>query len=189
MNAAQKIALGYDDYLALEARTGEKHEYLEGEAWAMAGGTPPHAQLSARIVMELGILVRGGSCGVYSSDLKLRVLATGLTTYADAVVVCGPIERAPMDRNAVTNPRVIVEVLSDSTEAWDRGGKFAHYRRVPSLQAYVLVSQREARIEVYSRDGKRWTLAESGEGERVELPSLDGGLSVSAVYDGVSLGE
>ncbi len=189
MTALRRVKLNYDEYLDLEARTGEKHEYLDGEAWAMAGGTPAHADLSLSVGAELRGLVRGGRCRAFSSDLKLRVLATGLSTYADAVVVCGPVETAAGEITVVTNPTVIVEVLSDSTESYDRGAKFAHYRRMPSLRAYVLVSQHEQRIEVFNRDGAKWTFTEGLEGASVPLPCLDGELSVAAVYAGVTLAE
>ena len=118
-----------------------------------------------------------------SSDARVRVLATGLTTYPDVTVVCGSMEGAPEDPEAVANPVLLVEVLSDSTEAYDRGAKAAHFRRIPSLQEYVFVSQGETRIEVFRRTGAtRWELTEGRGGERVELASLGVSLEVGAVF-------
>lgn len=187
MSAGHRQKLSHDEYLALEQRTGVKHEFFGGEAWAMAGGTPAHAELAFTVGVALRALIGDGRCRVYSSDLKLRVVATGLDTYADAVVVCGPRETAPDDPNAVTNPTVIVEVLSDSTERYDRGVKFESYRQIPTLRAYVLVSQWERRIEVLTRDGENWLYTQSVEGGTVPLASLGGAIPVDAVYDGVEL--
>ena len=159
---------------------------LNGEIFAMTGGTPEHADLAASVIRELGIQLRGRSCRVYTSDLRIRVLATGLGTYPDASVVCGPLERDPADKNTVVNPVVLIEVLSDSTERYDRGEKFAHYRRIPSLQEYVLVSQLEHRIEVFRRNGDgTWTWSEALEPGSAKLSSISCELSVEAIYAGV----
>jgi Uma2 family endonuclease len=113
----------------------------------------------------------------------IRVLATNLATYPDLSVVCGRIERDPEDANVVINPIVLIEVLSDSTEAYDRGEKFAHYRRIPSLREYVLVSQHQPRIEVFRRnDDGSWTLYEAATSERAKLASIGCELSVDEVY-------
>lgn len=178
----------YQEYLDLEERSLEKHEFIDGEILAMAGGTVAHAVLSARMSGALSTLERGRGCTTASSDLRLYVPATGLTTYADASVVRGPHERAEHDRNAVCNPRVIVEVLSPKTEAYDRGEKFAHYRQLPSLQDYVLVSTRQVLVEVYHRaeDGS-WSLRATGPGERFHVPSLEGSFPVDELYASVEL--
>ena len=113
----------------------------------------------------------------------MRILATGLSTYPDASVVCGRTETAPDDPDAMVNPVLLVEVLSDSSEAYDRGAKAAHYRRIPSLKEYMLVSQSEPLIEVYRRgEGGRWELREARPGEAIELASVDVSLQVSAIY-------
>lgn len=173
----------YAEYVAAEPTSDVRHEFLNGEVWAMAGGMPEHAALAAAIIRELGVAVRGKPCRIYTSDLRVRVLETGLSTYADVTVVCGTAETAPGDPDALVNPLLLVEVLSDSTEAYDRGAKAAHYRRIPSLQAYVLVSQAEPVIEVYRRtsDG-RWELLEARSGERIDLASLGTHLDVDAIY-------
>ncbi len=182
MSAAQKPHTKYADYLAFERTSAGKHEYLRGEIFAMAGGTPEHARLQAAFSGELRTALSGRPCNVYSSDLRLRIAATERSCYADVVVVCGPVEPAPDDADAATNPLVIVEVLSDSSEASDRGEKFAHYRRIHSLRDYVLVSQKEQRIEVYSNDGGRWFLTDATAGGAVRISSLGVSVEVDAVY-------
>ncbi|WP_437942309.1 Uma2 family endonuclease [Sorangium sp. So ce341] len=173
----------YAEYLDQERASPTKHEFLNGEIFAMAGGTPEHARLCLSVGAELRAHLRGRPCVVYSSDLRVRVQATGLSTYPDVSVVCGRLERDPEDKDAVLNPIVLIEVLSDSSEAYDRGQKFAHYRRIPSLTEYVLVSQHEPRIEVFHRneDGS-WTLREARAGEGAELQAIGCTLSVDDVY-------
>lgn len=187
-DAAEQPWVDYDTYLSIERETDRKHEWLDGRVYAMAGGTLEHGQLSVRIGSELLRLADACGCRVFSSDAKVRVLATGLATYPDASVVCGEIERDPKDRNAIVNPVVLVEVLSDGTEAYDRGEKFQHYRRVPSLRDVVFVSQHQPYVEVYSRDAAgRWVLSTAAAGERVSLTALDGVVEVDRVYAGVEL--
>ena len=172
----------YEEYLTAEAISDVRHEFLNGEVWAMAGGTPEHSALAAAVIGELRVALRGQPCRVFTSDLRIRVLETGLSTYPDVSVVCGRAETAPDDPDAITNPIALVEILSDSTEAYDRGAKAAHYRRIISLQAYVIVSQAEPRIEVYRRaDAGRWELTEARAGERAEIAPLAIALDVSMV--------
>lgn len=173
----------YAEYLAAEATSGVRHEFLNGEVWAMAGGTPEHAALAAALIGELGAALRGKPCRVYTSDLRVRVLATGLSTYPDVSVVCGSLETVAEDPDAITNPVLLAEVPSDTTEAYDRGAKAAHYRRLASLHEYVLVSQAEQLVEVYRRtEAGRWELLEGRPGDRIELRSLGIGLDVAAIY-------
>ena len=173
----------YAEYLAAEAVSEVRHEYLNGEVWAMAGGTPEHAALALAVGSELRQALRGKPCRAYSADLRVRIVDTGLSTYPDVSVVCGQLETAPDDKDAVTNPIVLVEVLSESTEGYDRGAKAAHYRRIPSLREYVLVSQAEPRIEVHRRaESGRWELLEARPGETIELVSLGARLDVAAIY-------
>jgi len=173
----------YVEYLAAETRSEVRHEFLNGDVWEMAGGTPEHGALAAAMIGELRAALRGKPCRVFTSDVRVRVVSTGLSTYPDVAVVCGALETAAEDPDAITNPIVLGEVLSDSTEAYDRGAKAAHYRQIPSLQEYVLVSQDEARIEVYRRTAAgRWELREARRDDAVELASLGARLDVSAVY-------
>lgn len=180
---ATETRMEYGEYLALEERSGIKHEYLRGEVLAMAGGTPEHAALASAMTVALGTALRGRPCRLFSSDLRIRVAETDLTTYADVAVVCGRLEVAPDDRNAATNPVVIVEVLSDSTEAYDRGAKFAHYRHLPSLREYVLVAQDARRVEVYRRnESGRFELYEFAGGQTFELASIGVSVGVDELY-------
>lgn len=179
---ARKLTYTFAEYLALEAKSETKHEYINGEVFAMAGGTPGHAALAAAVIRLLGTALLGRPCRVYTSDLRIRVLATGLATYPDVSIVCRPFEHDPEDENTAINPVVIAEVLSDSTEAYDRGEKFAHYRRIPSLRDYLLVLQREAQIEHYRRnEDDTWTLREVRAPGAVRL-SIGCDLSVQDVY-------
>ncbi len=149
----------------------------------MAGGTPEHTALAAAVVGILFGQLRGGRCRAHDADLRVRVLATGLATYPDVTVVCGPRERDPHDENAVTNPMVIVEVLSRSTEEYDRGDKFEHYKQVPSLRQYVLVAQSERAIEVWTRDGSEWTRAVCREGDAANLESIEARIDGRELYE------
>jgi len=184
---AAPAGLSYDAYLALERDTGQRYEWLDGRVYAMAGGSLPHGALSAAMLAELRTLALLRGCVVFSSDTKVRVEATGLSTYPDGSVVCGPAQTSPRDRNAMTNPVVLVEVLSASTERYDRGEKWAHYRRIPGLQHFLLVSQHDKHIELYTRTGDHWTLRDAVEGESLYLAALDGTLSVDRVYAGITL--
>ncbi len=149
----------------------------------MAGGSREHGRLASALTIAIGSALRGRPCAIYSSDVRVHVAATQRTTYPDLTIVCGPVEPAPDDAEAITNPTILVEVLSDSTEAGDRGEKFAHYRHLDSLREYVLVSHKEPRIEVFRReqDG-RWRLDDFGPGQTAELQSIDVRVSVDDIY-------
>lgn len=181
--ATLETAMTYEEYLALEERSQTKHEYLRGEMIAMAGGTPEHAALAMAFGAALTVALRGKPCRVYSSDLRIRVRETDLATYPDVAVVCGRLEISPDDRSGVINPLLIVEVLSDSTERYDRGAKFAHYRHLASLREYVLVSQHEPRVEVYRRnEHRRFELFEAVAGETFELAAIGATIAVDEIY-------
>lgn len=176
----------FRDYLALEASGNVKHEYFQGEIYAMAGGTPAHAALQVAVPSLLFPQMRGGPCRAHGADLRVRVLATGLATYPDVTIVCGPRELDPEDANTVVNPTVLVEILSPSAAEYDRGGKFENYKLVPSLRHYVLVASDERKIEVWSRQPSgSWTLVTSVAGEVAELPAIGARLSVDALYDAI----
>lgn len=172
----------YAEYLELEASSEQRYEFVDGVVYAMAGGTPEHARLAAALIAELRAALSPKGCAVYTSDLKLRIEATNRTTYADVVVICGPERTSDIDRTAVVNPTVIVEVLSPSTEASDRGEKWRHYQRIDSLREYVLVSQDEPYVEVFRRDGDEWVLRTATAGQMLELPSQGVRVAVDAIY-------
>lgn len=141
----------YEEYLAFERDSDTKHEFVAGEISAMAGGNARHSALAFRIGGALYNALLPG-CTAFQSDMRLRVLATGRATYPDVSMVCGPIEFDPADprQTTITNPTLLIEVLSPTTEEVDRGDKWRDYQRIPSLQEYVLVSQ-DPRIEIYRR--------------------------------------
>ena len=171
----------FADYLALERDSETKHEFDGGEILAMAGGTARHSALAANVVTVLGT-TRPSGCTIFQSDMRIRVVATGRATYPDASMVCGPLVYDPEDaaRTTITNPTLLVEVLSVTTEKGDRGNKWMHYQRIPSLQEYVLVGQ-EPRIEIYRRmPSGTWEYLEVREGtiNLASGPKLD----VSMLY-------
>jgi Uma2 family endonuclease len=174
----------FAQYLVLEDSSNVKHEYFAGEIYGMAGGTPDHAAIAMSLGAALVESLRGRPCRVFSSDLRVRVLATGLATYPDVTVVCGPLEHDPESRTTVTNPLVVAEVLSDATEDYDRGDKLEHYRRIPSLRECVLVSHLRKEIEVWRRGVGDWVVERAGPGGSVHLESLDCDLAVDEIYRG-----
>jgi len=175
--------LTYDEYLAIERETDIRHQFLDGEVWAMAGGTLRHSAIKTNLAVVFGTVLKGKPCRPYDSDAKIRIPETGLATYPDLAIICGPLMVDGEDHNAATNPTVLVEVLSKDTEAWDRGGKFLHYRRLDSLQHTLLVSQDAARIELFTRmDDGTWRLSEHGPGQKVDLPAVGISLDVDAVF-------
>lgn len=184
MSAAAQRKVTYADYLALEAASDEKHEWWGGEIFAMAGGTTEHARLSASVGGELrDALTRAKKpCSVFSSDLRVRVEEVDRTFYPDVSVVCGKRQVSLDDVHAITNPIVLVEVLSESTERNDRGEKFKHYRMLASLEEYVLVNTETQLIEVFRRSPEGWVLTEAKPGEALLLRSLGVTLSVDAIY-------
>ncbi len=176
-HASPQPYVSFEDYLAQEAEGELKHEWLDGVVYAMAGGSVEHGRLATKMTTALTVAL-AGRCTVYSSDVMLYVRESNLATYPDGSVVCGPVDVQRVVRNArtlgeaVTNPTLIVEVLSrDSTEGYDRGEKFAHYMRIPSLAEYVLVTQGERRIEVYRRPSGRghWQGEVGQQGEAVTM--------------------
>lgn len=173
----------YRDYVELEEDSTIRHEFLDGEIVAMAGGTPEHSAMAAEVIGQLREQIHAGRCRVFSSDLGVRVLATGLATYPDASVVCGKTERDPDKPTNVTNPTVLVEVTSDSTEAYDRGQKLEHYKRIPQLGAVVIVSHREPLLETWTREADgSWSRREARAGQTADLTSAGVTLDVDAIY-------
>ncbi len=174
------------EYLALERRATYKSEYVGGHIIAMSGASRRHNLIAANISRELSSQLRGRPCESYVSDMRVRVSETGLYTYPDVVAVCGDIRFADEQTDTLLNPTVIVEVLSASTEAYDRGDKFAHYRRLASLHDYVLVSQDAVRVEHYVRQGEKWVLSEASLlTDTVSLASIQCTLVLEDIYDKV----
>lgn len=175
----------FDDYLELEASSDVKHEFLDGNAWAMAGGSPEHAAVAGNVIGLLRQALVGQRCRPFSSDLRVRVTETGLATYPDVSVICDQIELDPEDRRGHTavNPTLLVEVLSPSTEAYDRGEKLAHYKRIAALREVMLVAHDEHRVDLWRRTAEGWTQLTFHAGQAVVLESLHGiRLPVDDVY-------
>lgn len=184
------------EYYELERDATFKSDYYNGEIYpigetlAMAGGTARHSLICSNLGGELRILLKGKPCAAYESNLRLKVKATGLVTYPDVSVYCGPLEKDGDDRIAETyvNPTAVFEVLSRSTEAYDRGFKSHHFRRIDSLKAYVLVSQESPHVEIFERqEQSAWLLREArGRDSILQIPAISVTLSLAEVYDRVS---
>lgn len=179
MSTARRYHHSYADYLALEKQSPFKLEFSDGEIFAMAGGTPEHGALAMRFAILCAPLL-APDCTVFSSDVKVRIHATDLGTYPDVSIVCGSVERAKDDENAVTNPRYVVEVTSTSTEDYDRGDKLSQYKQLPSLEVVYLVSHRRKEVTIVARDGRSWTETVVRSGERVTLAG--GSFEVDELY-------
>lgn len=183
MRAALRPRYSLEEYLEIEETSGEvKHEYVSGEVYAMAGGSPEHAAITNALALLIGSHLRGGPCRTYSSDLRISIAALEVFTYADLSVVCGSLERDPNSATHVTNPCIVVEVLSPSTERYDREQKRLYYQQLASLSEYVLVAQDRRQVEVWQRDGDGWAASVYHSGERAALPSIRCDLDVDELY-------
>jgi Uma2 family endonuclease len=185
MSSQRTTLLTPEEYLEIERRAERKSEYFHGEMFAMAGASYAHVVIVGNLSHELKLRLKAGPCGVYSSDLRLRVAPNGLYTYPDVMVICGGPQFADDRKDTVVNPVLIVEVLSESTEAYDRGKKFEQYRALPSLREYLLVAQDAPRIEQYTRQpDDRWLLSETSGGDTsIQLASVDCVLPLAGIYD------
>lgn len=181
---AEKKRFSLEEYLAWERDQLEKHDWYDGEVFAMAGGTPRHNALSAAVIIELGVALRGGRCRVLSSDQKVVARPRKHFVYPDVTVVCGQVRLEPGSTDVITNPSVIVEVLSESTQSYDRGLKWEGYQRIESLDDYFLVAQHAARIEHFQRNEEGWSYRAVGPGERITLKS-GAAIELDPIYDGV----
>ncbi len=172
-----------DEYLAIEGLSVEKHEYHDGSIVAMAGGTIQHSLLASNAGAELRRSLRGASCRVFNADLQVALSRTRYV-YPDATVVCGAATTFPEHPQAVSNPVLIVEVLSDSTEKYDRGEKFRLYRQIPAFQEYVLITQHIPSVEVYFRlEDSVWRMSTyEGLDRTIRLDSIDVSLSMRELY-------
>ncbi len=170
------------EFVRLEDYSNVRHEYLDGQIYAMAGGTPEHGARAANIIGLLAAQLRGKPRRVQTSDVRIRVKATGLDTYPDVSVVCGHEERDRDDPDAIANPVLLVEVLSPSTEEYDRGEKLDHYKRLDSLEEVVFVAHDEWRVDVIQKRGSEWVSTTARKGESVSLASVGCELPVDDVY-------
>lgn len=174
----------YAQYVAIERDSPTKHEFFNGEIYAMVRGSEDHSAIAANVLAALVSAIGDRPCRVHTSDLRVYVEAVGLATFPDGTVICGPLHQHPPSPDATAvNPAIIVEVTSDSSEEYDTGGKLDAYKTIPTLQDYVIVSHRERRISVHRRgDGDAWTMRVAIAGGKVTVETLGAELIVDAIY-------
>lgn len=173
----------FKEYVALEEMSSIKLEYLDGEIYAMAGGTLEHAALCAALIARLASLTSGTPCLTYTSDLRILVRATGLATYPDAAIVCGPPERDAESPTHCTNPTVVFEILSPATENYDRGVKREHYQQIASLREYVVIAQDRHHAEQWTRDERAgWKHRVIGPDGEIVLEMPAGSIALADLY-------
>lgn len=191
MSSLPRDYLTPEAYLARERAAETKSEYFDGEVFAMAGASRAHNLIVFNVASQMGPQLRGGPCEAYIGDMRVKVSATGLYTYPDLVVVCDKPELEDEHLDTLLNPTLIIEVLSPSTESYDRGQKFAHYRQIESLQEYVLIAQDRPHVERFVRqpDGQWLLLTATDPAGVVPLSSVDGQLVLSEVYERVEFGD
>ncbi len=178
------------EYLELERQTGIKYEYEGGEVFAMAGGTATHSLIGGNAVAELRRVLKNRPCNAYNSDLKIAINEEKYR-YADASVICGPVEYFDENPEAAKNPVLIVEVLSESSESYDRGEKFKKYRQIPTFREYVLIEQRFPLVEVFFKiDEKTWQYQVYEQlDQMVQLDSIEAEIPLAELYSGVIFNE
>ncbi len=187
MGLPQRVAvLTPAEYLGIERTATSRSEYLRGEMFAMAGGSPTHSRIKTNVLGELRSRLKGNPRAPFDSDLRIKC-PTGLYTYPDASVICSELEYDDEQQDTVLNPTLLMEVLSKSSEAYDRGKKFDHYRTIPSLREYVLISQDEPMIQRFLRnDDDTWTLSAVADlNQSIRLQSLGIELPLAEVYERV----
>ncbi len=189
MASQPKIPVSPEEYRALERNAEQKSEYIDGEMIAMTGASRRHNLIVANLIGELRQQLKGKACELYASDMRVKVIASGLYTYPDVVAVCGEPQFEDEYVDTLLNPTLIIEVLSESTESYDRGKKFEYYRSVSSLSEYLLIAQDKHRVERHVKQAYgRWLFSETAAlDSTVELSSIDCALALREVYDKVAL--
>ncbi|MBK6607688.1 MAG: Uma2 family endonuclease [Leptospiraceae bacterium] len=184
MDTIDRKTFTESEYLELERKADFKSEYYNGEIFAMAGATLIHNKIVSNLIFLLNQFLKDKPCDVYPSDLRLQVEKSGLYTYPDITIVCGKTELLDNKFDTLKNPTVLIEVLSDSTEKYDRGQKFSFYREIPSLKEYILVSSKTMKIEKFKRleDGN-YLYIESNEHQPFPIDSIDMNLNLEDVYN------
>ncbi|OYQ63529.1 hypothetical protein B9G53_16540 [Pseudanabaena sp. SR411] len=185
MIAVPKTYVSADEYLQWEEKQEEKHEYVNGMIYAMAGASEDHIDITTNLTVILANHLRGKDCKLFPSDMRLNIASKNIYYYPDLLVTCD--ERDRFNKKQKNYPCLIIEVLSESTESKDRGVKFAHYQTLQSLQEYVLISQWEQRVEIFRRSEKFWVLQTYTTGELIELQSINLQISIDAIYEDVNL--
>lgn len=184
MSSPNPTSVTPGEYLDLERKAEIRSEYIAGRIYAMSGASRRHNLIAGNLHGLLWTQLRGRACEAYMGDMRVKVSPTGMYTYPDLTVVCGEPSFEDAHVDTLLNPAVIVEVLSESTEAYDRGEKFAQYRRLDTLREYVLVAQDKIRVEHYLREGEQWILSEISDPDSTfQLVSIDCHVSLAAIYE------
>jgi len=178
---AHRTPMSYDEYRRVERASETKHEFADSEMFAMAGAKRAHNVAAANVIGELRNALRTTPCQVYTSDMRVRT-ANDVGAYPDVSVACAEPRFTDEFEDELLNPVLIVEVLSDSTEAYDRGKKFEHYQTVDSLREYVLVDPRRVHVDVFTRERDGWMLRSFGQGGEIRLPSVDVVVRMDEIY-------
>ena len=183
MASLPRYHLSPEDYLTIERKAEFKSEYIDGEIYAMSGASESHNVIAGNIITELNLQLRATDCRVYPSDMKVRLPDSSRFFYPDVSVICGKPQFADDRKDVVLNPTLIVEVLSDSTESFDRGAKFQAYQEIPTLSEYVLVAQDKYLVEHYVRQPDGWLYTKfKGAAAVLKLASLDCHLKLEDIY-------
>ncbi len=189
-SVATKKRFTSQEYLALERKSETRNEYYNGEIFAMAGASREHNLIAGNVNAEIRDQIMERPCESYQSDMRVSIEATGLYTYPDVTVVCGEPRFEDSEVDTLLNPTVIVEVLSPTTEAYDRGVKFRHYRRIVSLREFVLISQERMQVERFTRQGNDWVLSDMTDPDQVlKLESIGCQIPLSRIYAKVTFPE
>jgi Uma2 family endonuclease len=188
MSAQPEAHISVEEYLAKEDVAEERHEYHRGRIYAMAGGSADHALISMNAGASLHNALRPRGCRVYSSDMQVHIPAHGFYTYPDVSVVCGPPEFATANRRHLLNPTCLVEVLSPSTESYDRARKFFFYQTIPTLRDYLLISSERRQVEAFFEQDGRWVLENADyDAGTIHIHHLDLTLALDDLYHGTDL--
>jgi len=189
MSFPQTAAVSVEEYFLLEDRANERHEYVDGELFLMAGGTPNHNRIMLNLAGALNAAFGGVTCEAFAGDLRVQIKEHQQYAYPDVVVVCGQLELAKGRKDTITNPVLSAEILSDSTRDYDRGSKFSMYRAIPSLHEYLVIEQRYVSVEYFSKEpDNTWRLREYGErSATIAIESLQIALTLDDIYQRVEL--
>jgi Uma2 family endonuclease len=189
MEARKLDKISVAEYLEIERSTQTKHEYHDGLIYAMSGGTLEHGLICGNTYGEIRNALRNQSneCIPINSEVKLHLVKANKYVYPDVMVVCGPIEKAKEEPNAITNPKVIIEVLSKTTESYDRGDKFHNYRQITTLEEYILIDQYKAQVEIYTRKSDLWRITLiKGLDQELILESLNIVIPLEYIYENIN---
>lgn len=186
MEARKLDNVSIAEYIAIEQAEDSRYEYHDGKIFAMAGGTVEHGLISGNVYGEIKFALRNNksNCTVLNSEVKLHIAASNKFVYPDVMVVCDELERSSIEENAIVNPVVIIEVLSKSTESYDRGDKFFAYRQIPTLKEYILIDQYQAQVDIYERQADLWKITRKDQpSDHIKINALGITISMANIYE------